>query len=176
MLRLDARTAQCWVFTFKEGLLSPVAHDLKLEVREFSIDVDEMARSVRARFDARTLTVVCAMKEGVESPSTLNVLERATIERTIRGDVLETKRHPFIEFAADQVADDGDAFRVRGQLTLRGATRPLEFRLTPQDGRYMAKVKLHQPDFGIRPYTAFLGTLKIRPDVVVELSLTDVRK
>lgn len=48
MPRLDASSADCFVFTYKEGLLSAVAHDLKLRVTRFTIDTEGDA--VRAEF------------------------------------------------------------------------------------------------------------------------------
>jgi hypothetical protein len=35
----------------------------------------------------------------------------------------------------------------------------------------VAEVKIHQPDFGIKPYTAALGALKVKPDVLVRVSV-----
>jgi hypothetical protein len=35
----------------------------------------------------------------------------------------------------------------------------------------VAEIKLHQPDFGIKPFTAALGALKVKPDVVVRVSV-----
>jgi len=41
-----------------------------------------------------------------------------------------------------------------------------------RDGdRYVASVPLRQEDFGIRPYSNFFGGLKVKPDVVVRLSM-----
>ena len=41
-----------------------------------------------------------------------------------------------------------------------------------RDGdRLRAEVTIHQLAFGIRPYTALLGTLRVRPDVIVRLSV-----
>src|SRR6266498_3740801 len=67
----DAQRAQCLVFTFKEGMLSALAHDLKLQVNQMTIDVDEKARAIDARFDAKSLRVVTVMKKGVEAPGEL---------------------------------------------------------------------------------------------------------
>ena len=55
MPRYDASSAKVLVFTFKEGLLSAAAHDLKLEVTKFTVDVE--GTSVRAEFDATSLRV-----------------------------------------------------------------------------------------------------------------------
>jgi len=35
--------------------------------------------------------------------------------------------------------------------------------------------RLHQPDFGIRPYSAMLGTLRVDADVVVRVVIPLVR-
>src|SRR4051812_4209200 len=38
-MRIDPASAECLVYTFKEGLLSAVAHDLKIRVERFEIEV-----------------------------------------------------------------------------------------------------------------------------------------
>jgi len=35
----------------------------------------------------------------------------------------------------------------------------------------VAEVPIHQPDFGIKPYSAMLGALKVKPDLVVRCSV-----
>ena len=41
------------------------------------------------------------------------------------------------------------------------------------EGRLVAEVRLHQPDFGITPYRALLGALRVRADVLVSLSIPE---
>ena len=36
---------------------------------------------------------------------------------------------------------------------------------------WVAELKLHQPDFGIKPYSAALGALKVKPDILVRVSV-----
>lgn len=86
MPRFDASRADCHIFTFKEGLLSAVAHDLKLRVGRFEVQVESEPWSVSARFEVASLEVVCAMKEGREDASIL----RAAI-RTRSGRRCSTK-------------------------------------------------------------------------------------
>ena len=47
----DATSAECLVFTYKEGLLSALAHDLEIRVPGFEVDVDDATLAVRARAD-----------------------------------------------------------------------------------------------------------------------------
>lgn len=166
--------ARCHVFTFKEGLLSPVAHDLKIAVARFDVAVDSEAGTVRATFDARSLSVVAAMKDGREDRSALSEKDKAKIAKNIAGDVLSTSRHPEIRFEGAVVGDAGaDRFEVRGKLTLAGRTREVTAPVVREGGRLVARARLHQPDFGIKPYSAMLGTLKVQADVEVEVSVPD---
>jgi hypothetical protein len=54
-------------------------------------------------------------------------------------------------------------------LTLNNITRPVSTLARRVDGHYRAELRIHQPAFGIKPYSAMLGTLKIKPDVVVRI-------
>ena len=62
MRRHDAHDAELVVFTKKEGLLSKVAHDLRLSLARFEISRD--GDTVRGRFWPDTLTVDGAMRDG----------------------------------------------------------------------------------------------------------------
>lgn len=172
MARYDASTATCHVFTYKEGLLSKLAHDLKIEVTSFTIDAS--ADAIEASFDPRSLRVACCMKDGREAPGTLSDRNKRTIEDSIAKDVLNAKRHPKITFTSTRIdpRDDG-GFDIQGDLALHGARRPVSLRVTREGGALQTRVRLHQPDFGIKPYQAMMGTLKIKPAVEVTLSLPE---
>jgi polyisoprenoid-binding protein YceI len=170
MAHYDAASAECLVFTFKEGLLSAIAHDLRIRVTRFDVDV-EGTSAVRARFDADSLRVVSAMHDGVPNEATLSDGDKQKIEGNIRDDVLAAKKHPEIRFDATKITPEGEGFRVEGDLALHGQTRPIAFHARPEGDRLVAEVTLHQPDFGIKPYSAMLGTLKIKPDVRVRCSI-----
>lgn len=167
----DANTAECLVFTYKEGLLSPIAHDLKIRVTGFTIEADEQSHAIDARFTASSLRVVCAMRNGAEDHRALSEADKRKIEQNISEEVLLAAQNPEIRFVSTSVKPEGDGFRVEGNLTLRQKTRPLSFTTRKEGDRQVAEVKLHQPDFGIKPYTAMLGTLKVKPDVMVRVSL-----
>jgi polyisoprenoid-binding protein YceI len=172
MSNYDQSCADCWVFTFKEGLLSPVAHDLRLRVARFDIEVDDTKTRVAARFDPSSLFVETAMKDGVESPGALSAADKHKIGRQIREQVLHVEAYPSIEFRSHDLtlrADGG--YDVAGELTLHGARRPLRARTQLAVGRQELEVRLHQPDFGIEPYRALLGTLKLHADVTIKLVL-----
>jgi hypothetical protein len=164
MTTYDAKDARCRVFTFKEGLLSRVAHDLELEVQRFSVSIE--GQQVRATFDPASLRVLHALHDGAPRPGALSARDRAKIEETIRDEVLAVRRHPEVRFEAEA---RGEA--LVGTLTLLGRTRPLSAALSTEGASRIAEATLHQPDWGITPYSAMLGTLKVRPDVRVRVEL-----
>lgn len=154
------------VLTFKEGLLSAAAHDLELEAGRFEVELDEAAGTVSARFDAAALRVLHATVSGIASPGSLSEQDRRDIERNLARDVLETKRFPEIRFEGR--AEGGT---VRGTLSLHGVAKELSFPFREQAGMLTAEVTLHQPDFGVKPFRALLGALRVKPDVVVKVAL-----
>jgi hypothetical protein len=171
-IRFDASCAESLVYTEKAGLLSGVAHDLKLRVEQFEIviDLDAKPASLRARFDASSLRVVCALQAGREQPQALSGKDRREIEATIVREVLEARRYPTIEFRSTRIEAEPTAARIEGVLTLHGRERPLTLQTSRENDRARAEVHLHQPDFAIRPYSAMLGALRIKPDVTVRLT------
>lgn len=175
MLTHDAATATCHVFTFKEGMLSAVAHDLRIRVERLTIAIDEPAGTVEARFFASSLRVDCAMKAGHEDHAALSDRNKREIADNIVDDVLHADLHPEIVFRSTKVEGGveggGDERRIEGTLALHGTERPMRVIARRTAGRWVAEVELHQPDFGIRPYSAMLGTLKVKPTVRVRVSV-----
>jgi polyisoprenoid-binding protein YceI len=175
--RFDQESAECLVFTKKEGLLSAVAHDLKVRVGRFTVEVgegpdqtDPKTQKISARLDARSLQVVCAMREGAEDPALLSASDRQKIERNIVEDVLHAARYPEVRFEG-QAEREGDGYVVTGQLSLHGVSKPLRVKSRAEGGRQVAEVVLHQPDFGIKPYSAMLGALKVQADLRVRIAI-----
>jgi len=168
-VHLDPASAECLVFTFREGLLSAVAHDLKIRVTRFAIEIGEREWGIEASFDPASLRVVCAVRDGVDVPGDLSDGDKRQIEQNILRDVLEAARYPEIRFASARAHADGSGLAIEGVLTLHGARREITVRARPEGGAYVAEARLHQPRFGIRPYSALLGTLRVRADVAVRV-------
>ncbi|HVY26379.1 MAG TPA: YceI family protein [Polyangiaceae bacterium] len=168
----DATSAECFIFTFKEGLLSPVAHDLRLKVTRFSLQVDDARTMVSATFDAASLIVDTPMKDGAENPGALSAADKDKIAAQIRDEVLHARKYPEVAFRSRSLSQRPDGgYDFAGDLTLHGTTLPLNGCTRLNDRRQIVELSLHQPDFGITPYKAMLGTLKIQPTVRVLLTL-----
>lgn len=170
MSAVDNTRGRCLVFTFKEGLLSTVAHDLQLEVGRWSLDLDDTARTLRGTFDPRSLRVVCVMRDGREERALPSDRDRRTIEEHIIDDVLEPKRHPQIAFSGTW-SGDGDERAITGTLELHGTQRPINTTAKRSDGKWRVTLELDQTAYRIKPFSAMLGTLKVKPSVRIELTV-----
>ncbi len=167
-MRFDPTTSHCRILTRRRGVLSSFGHDLELEPSRFVIEVDETSLAIDAHFAADSLRVVGASKGGESSE--VSDHDRKTIEGNIR-DVLHSERHRDIVFRSSKVEPSAGGFVVSGALTLNGRTRELSFATRPHGEEQVAEITLHQPDWGIKPYSAFLGALELRPEVTVRVAL-----
>ncbi len=163
--------ATCEVLTFREGLLSAVAHDLLLRATAFRIAIDPAAPAVSADFEAASLRVVTAMRDGRPLPDALRPADAREIEATIAREVLRASRFPGIRFVSTAASRTQAGYQVTGHLTLCGTTRAVALFARREAGRLSAEVPIQQPDYGIRPYRAMLGTLRVKPEVVVRVTI-----
>jgi polyisoprenoid-binding protein YceI len=59
---------------------------------------------------------------------------------------------------------------VQGELTLASATRPVAFDVTVGvDGSLSAVLRIKQTDWGIKPYSALFGALKVADEVEIDV-------
>ena len=160
MARYDAATAEILVFTFKEGLLSAVAHDLKLKATKFSLEVE--GDTAKLELDAGSLRVVNAMKDGVDAPSMVPSSKFPEIEENAR-ETIGAKKFATIRFESTAVSETA----IAGKLTLNGQTREVRGSRSGNS----AELRFDQRDFGIKPFSAMLGALKVKPEVRVTVRL-----
>lgn len=171
-MKFTPDNAKCSVFTFKEGLLSKIAHDLEIAVERFELDIDATSNSARGQFDTSSLRVLHAMSGGVPNAGALSDSDKSKIGQQIQEDVLHTSQHPTVSFEAAEVSQAADGgWAVSGELTLHGVARPLKAESRKEGPGQVCEVTLHQPDFGITPYKAMMGTLKVQADLKVRLEL-----
>ncbi len=168
MTRVETPDAECLVFTFKDGLLSKVGHDLQLRVGRFWIDVEPS--SVRAEFDSRSLEVVGAVEAGRLAPEVLTEENKKQIAANARNEVLRVNLHPTISFESTRVTrPDERHAQIVGTLGLCGVERTLTCTARAMNDQWLVEVELLQSDYGIRPFRALMGTLKVQDRVRILL-------
>jgi polyisoprenoid-binding protein YceI len=161
------------VFTYKEGLLSRVAHDLRLHVEPRGIHVLRSGDEVSAELDPHALTVDGAMRGAQLDGGALDGRDRAKILDTMRREILSTQRFSKIRFVGTAVARGDHELSIDGELELVGVRRPLRFVATREGRRVRARVTLRPSLWGIAPYKALAGAIRLQVRVSVELDLDD---
>ncbi len=159
--------------TYKAGMGAKVGHDLVLEARRWSGTVevdpaDPSACSVQVTIDARSFEVVQATG-GVKA---LSDKDSADIRKNMEDKVLQTSRFPEITFRSTQVSPTA----ITGDLTIVGNTRPVTLDMSVQDGAgdttLTGRTTITQSAFGIKPFSAMMGALKVKDDVDMQVELT----
>jgi polyisoprenoid-binding protein YceI len=162
--RLGPANSTLWVRTKRGGAAAKAGHDLDLEVTawEATLDIGERS-SAELTADAGSLRVRRA-SGGVQA---LGDDDKAKIHRTIDDDVLKRRD---IVFRATRVESSGDGLDIEGDLTLAGTTQPITFALAAgEDGTLSGSALLTQTRWGVKPYSALWGALKVLDEVEVAL-------
>ena len=151
------------VRTGRTGTVAKAGHDLLLHVTKWrgTLDTGD-APSVTLDADATSLKV----REGTGGMKALDDGDMANIEQTIDKDVLKRQD---ISFRSTRVEQTGDGLSVTGDLTLRGSTRPIAFDLELGEERVRGTAVVKQTEWGMKPYTALFGALKVADEVRVEI-------
>jgi hypothetical protein len=155
----DAEAVDCRVSVFVDGMASSFGHDATLKVTSLSVDIGE-DDGITADFDAGSLRVINNISDS----------NRRDIERNAE-KTLEPRKYPKIQFRSVSVVRDGDRARVEGDLTLHGVTQQISLDAHDDGRQWNAKVVLDQRKFGIKPFSAMLGALKIKPNVEVNITV-----
>lgn len=174
---VDASESSLWVAAGKAGLLSALAHDHEIGVKAFTgrVSVPEtgaVGGSLELEVDAKSLVVL---------DKKVSDTERTDIFNAMHGEVLQSAKYEKITFRSVTVTDlkqsgaDGYKFTLTGDLKLCGMTRriavPLTATITPLQIQATGKYTLRQTDFGIKPYSAAGGTIKVKNEVVVNFNI-----
>jgi polyisoprenoid-binding protein YceI len=155
------------VRTGRTGAAAKAGHDLLIHVTAWeatlAIGDGPAATSIELDADAASLRV----REGTGGMQSLGDDDKANIRQTIDDDVLKRRA---ITFRSTAVTGADGRLTVQGELTLAGTSRPLAFELdVGDDGRLRAVAVVKQSDWGMKPYSALFGALKVADDVRVEI-------
>jgi polyisoprenoid-binding protein YceI len=142
---IDTQKSTLTIHVGKTGTFSGLGHEHEVRAPIHSGTAETGSHpAVEIHVDARTLRVI---DEG-ESEK-----DRAEVQKTMLGsEVLDSEHHPEIVFKSVGAESVGQGqWTLRGNLTLRGQTRPVTVHVMLKDGRYSGDATVKQTDFGIKP-------------------------
>lgn len=160
---LGPEDATLAVNTERAGAAAKAGHDLLIHVKDWrgtlEVGDDGAVAAATVEADATSFEIV----EGTGGAMKLGDDDVANIRQTIDDEVL---RGEPIEFRSARAAGG----RVEGELTITGETRPIRFDLElGDDGALRGRAVVTQSEWGIKPYSALFGALKVKDEVVVSL-------
>jgi polyisoprenoid-binding protein YceI len=169
--RLGPESGRLLVKTTRTGLGAKAGHDLTIEVTRWhgraTVDAATPTNSsVAVEVEADSLEV----RKGTGGVKPLTDADRAEIHKTL-GEVLHTAQHPTITFRSRRVEGSAGSFTLDGELTVMGITRPVMVQGRVIDGRVVGGATVVQSRWGIRPYSAFFGALKLSDEVKIDFDV-----
>ena len=161
--RFGPDNATLSVQTRRGGAAAKAGHDLLLHVTAWegtlTIGEDGAPAAAELTADATSLRV----QRGTGGMKALDDGDKANIQQTIDDEVLERRT-----IAYRSIAIDGS--RVEGELTLGDKARSLALDLeVSDDGAVNGRATVTQSDWGMKPYSALFGTLKVLDEVEISL-------
>jgi polyisoprenoid-binding protein YceI len=173
---LDTNSGNLHVYTFKEGLLSKLAHDLLIDVTDFKVNLDIpeagfASGSLELEIQANSLKVICALKDG-ERTDGLKEKDIADIERDMSVKVLHPDKYPTATFRSKSIQEKEGGYKINGDLSLHSVTKSIDFEIDTNGENLKGMITLLQKDYGIKPFKAMMGTLKIKNEINIGFDLS----
>lgn len=161
---IDTRKSTLIVRVYRAGVFSAFGHDHEIEAPVASGSVDMVAHQVELRVSAANLRV---------RDSDASEKDRAEIQRQMVGpEVLDAARFPEILFRSTAAESAGrGAWKLRGNLTLRGTSRLVDVTVSETGGHYTGNAALRQTEFGIRPIRIAGGAVRVKDEVRIEFDI-----
>jgi hypothetical protein len=161
-------SAEILVDTFREGALSLLGHDLRLAARDFELSATN--GQLTGSVELATLHVLGCMRKNRLDPSAPSPSERAEIEQRMREGILKVDRHPRASLTGT-VQRDGTRWSVTGTLILCGRAQPIGAAVEQRGDSLETSLTLTPSAYGIAPFRALGGALRIADRVVVHVRL-----
>jgi len=149
------------VQTRRGGAAAKVGHDLLLLVTRWEGTLeagDDGPTAAALTADSTSLRV----QRGEGGMMALSDDDKANIHQTIDDEVL---KRADIAFRSTSI----DGSRVQGELTIGSTTKPIELELEIDGESVSATIAVTQSNWGMKPYSALFGALKVHDDVIVAL-------
>jgi polyisoprenoid-binding protein YceI len=169
---IDASDGKLIVRTAVAGRAAKMGHRLTIAMKRWRVAVqwyDGKPVAAQLTVDVDSLEVLRG--EGGLTPLSgpEKILVRSNALRQ-----LGAGRFPQISFDADSIDSRQDGYRLTGTLRIHGKTRRQVIDLRTEDlgeaWRLSTQAVVRQSDFGVKPYSLLMGSLKVADDVTVSFT------
>jgi polyisoprenoid-binding protein YceI len=169
---LEVSDGELLVRTGVTGRAAQLGHRLTIAMRRWQVTARWAAGepvSAELTVDVGSLEVI----RGEGGLTTLSGPEKILVRSNALG-ALNARRFPRITFAADTIEKLDAGYRLTGTLTIHGKARPQTVDVRTDDlgdgWRISSETVIKQSEFGVKPYSQLLGSLKVADDVSVSFN------
>jgi polyisoprenoid-binding protein YceI len=161
---IDSEKSVVTVRVYKAGLLSPLGHNHEIAAPIAGGAVDTTARQIELHMNADAMQV---------RDADISDKDRAEIRKTMLGpEVLEAERYPEIVFRSTGAEPAGaDSWKVLGDLTVHGQTRPVAVEVRETGGHYVGTSRFKQTAFGIKQVKVAGGAIRVKDEIRIEFDI-----
>lgn len=185
---IDPARSAIVVQLFKAGLGSAFAHDHVVRAANYSgqIQLDPAAPTaaqIAIEVDATTLAAdEPEVRRKYNLPLDLSEDNRREIQLSLESEAqLDVRRHAKIRFRSTRIVSvRAGEYTLTGDLELRGVTQPI--RLSVQATLEKDLLRAHasgrflQSSFGYKPYSALLGAVQNKDEVLLQVDIVAIRQ
>ncbi|MBV9321933.1 MAG: YceI family protein [Mycobacterium sp.] len=171
---LDASHGELLVRTGVAGRAARMGHRLTIAMKRWQATVDWAANepaTAELTVDVESLEVL----RGEGGVKMLSGPEMAMVRSNALRS-LNPSRFPQIRFTAETIEKTPDGYRLSGTLQIHGRTRKRVIDLCTEDlgdsWRMSSHAGVRQSDFGVRPYSLLMGSMKVADEVTVSFTAT----
>ena len=156
------------VRTGKGGAASKAGHNLLIIVDRWGATVELAADPAQSVLELNADSTSFTVQEGTGGMKALSADDKQGIAQTINEEVFKGTS---ISFRSTAVRPDGGGtFHVTGDLELSGGVNLIAFDVELSDaGRLTGSAAVTQTAWGMKPYSALFGTLKVADEVRVSI-------
>lgn len=185
---IDPKHSQFVIQVFKDGAAAAFAHDHTVHAIDVAGEIVADAASPAAskvNVTVQTKTLVNddpqVRKQFGLDPS-MPEKDRVSVNDSMKAEEqLWVSKYPTITFTSTSVEKSGEGkITLVGDFTLRGVTKKLRLPATVKiEGDTLkadGKVRFKTSDWGMKPYSAFLGAVKNKDEVVLNVKLVGTAK
>jgi len=157
------------VQTYREGVAQKVGHDLVIEVEQWQATLEVGPHGDVTEIGLEADPGSFHVLEGLHGVKPLTDKDRASIRQDINEKIL--RRSP-IRFRSRSVQSRPERLTIQGELELAGASKPTTYQLAVSaESRASGTLSITQSAWGIKPYRAFMGALKVKDQVEIVLDV-----
>jgi len=161
--KIDVQRSAITIHVGKAGLFSAAGHEHWVNAPIASGFVNESASRVEFTVETGKLTIKPDPK--IDSST------QARIQKEMEEMTLEPAKYPDISFRSSRVEKTTDGWKVEGNLSLHGITKPVTVVVKKNGDAYTGHATIKQTDFGMKPVSAAGGTIKVKNELDIDFQI-----